>query len=463
LAAQALAQLASGGGAEPLSRALAFLGEDGLAGPGWDEEPEPADAPAAGALAQPILAKQREDGSFGDLLATAQGIVELSRAERALARARPKPPPAQIAELPAFSPAEREAAQAALLRGARFLAGCADDKGRFGVPGHADPGITGMVLSALAGVPVPRPPEVQKALDAGLAWLATLQQPDGSVHDGKLASYTTSAAIQAWVRADKTAHAARIAKAQEFLKGLQLDEGEGYSEGDLYYGGIGYGSSERPDLSNLQMALEALSASGLEQGDPAYAKALSFLQRCQNRSESNDVQIVDGDIVIKSGDDGGAGYLPGDSKAGFVELADGTRVPRSYGSMTYALLKCYVFAGLAKDDPRLAAAFDWCRENYTLDVNPGFVTSKDPSAAYQGLFYYFYTLARALDAFGVEALVDGSGSEHRWRAEVAGRLVSMQSKVDGSWTNKNSPRWWEGNPVLATAYALLTLDAAMPR
>jgi squalene-hopene/tetraprenyl-beta-curcumene cyclase len=175
------------------------------------------------------------------------------------------------------------------------------------------------------------------------------------------------------------------------------------------------------------------------------------------------VQIVDGDIVIKSGDDGGAGYLPGDSKAGFVELADGTRVPRSYGSMTYALLKCYVFAGLAKDDPRLAAAFDWCRENYTLDVNPGFVTSKDPSAAYQGLFYYFYTLARALDAFGVEALVDGSGSEHRWRAEVAGRLVSMQSKVDGSWTNKNSPRWWEGNPVLATAYALLTLDAAMPR
>jgi hypothetical protein len=42
-------------------------------------------------------------------------------------------------------------------------------------------------------------------------------------------------------------------------------------------------------------------------------------------------------------------------------------------------------------------------------------------------------------------------------------MVSMQSKVDGSWINHNSPRWYEGNPVLGTAYGLLTLDAAMPR
>lgn len=39
----------------------------------------------------------------------------------------------------------------------------------------------------------------------------------------------------------------------------------------------------------------------------------------------------------------------------------------------------------------------------------------------------------------------------------------MQSKIDGSWTNANSPRWMEGNPLLGTAYALLTLDAALPR
>ena len=49
-----------------------------------------------------------------------------------------------------------------------------------------------------------------------------------------------------------------------------------------------------------------------------------------------------------------------------------------------------------------------------------------------------------------------------WRAEVCGRLVAMQSKIDGSWTNQNSPRWYEGNPLLATSYALLALEAALP-
>jgi squalene-hopene/tetraprenyl-beta-curcumene cyclase len=251
--------------------------------------------------------------------------------------------------------------------------------------------------------------------------------------------------------------------ARAFLQVLQADEGEGYSEGDLYYGGIGYGSTERPDLSNLQMALEALSTSGLDPNAETYRKALKFLERCQNRSESNDVRIADGSTTLTSGDDGGAAYAPGDSKAGFVELGDGRRIPRSYGSMTYALLKCFVFAGLSKDDPRVAAAFEWCCKNYTLDVNPGFDVSRDPSAPYQGLYYYLHTMAKALDLFGAEEIVDGAGAKHAWRAELCGRLVSMQSRIDGSWINQASPRWYEGNPLLATAYALLALDAALPR
>ena len=38
----------------------------------------------------------------------------------------------------------------------------------------------------------------------------------------------------------------------------------------------------------------------------------------------------------------------------------------------------------------------------------------------------------------------------------------MQNKIDGSWTNQNAARWYEGNPVLATSYALLALDRALP-
>jgi len=238
---------------------------------------------------------------------------------------------------------------------------------------------------------------------------------------------------------------------------LQADEGEGYSEDHPFYGGIGYGGDERPDLSNLQMALEALVASGLDEDHEAFKRAVSFLERCQNRSESSDLEVAGPDGVIVAGNDGGASYYPGDSKAGFEVLEDGRRIPRSYGSMTYALLKGYVFAGLQKDDPRVKACFDWLQENYTLDVNPGFEHSADPTAAYQGLFYYFHSMSRALAVFGTDVIVDGEGQSHHWRAELSGRLLAMQSKLDGSWVNQNAARWYEGNPVLATSYALLTL------
>jgi squalene-hopene/tetraprenyl-beta-curcumene cyclase len=252
-----------------------------------------------------------------------------------------------------------------------------------------------------------------------------------------------------------------IAKARKYLQQLQADEGEGYQPSDRYYGGVGYGSSERPDLSNLQMAMDALNAAGVDSSDPAMKKALTFLQRCQNRSESNDLVLTDGGKTIKGGEDGGGYYAPGESKAGNVKLPDGTEVPRSYGSMTYALLKGYLFAGLPKEDPRVQAAWQWLRKNYTLEVNPGFETSSDPTAAYQGLFYYFHTMARALDLYGEELVQDAAGASHAWRGELVGRLVAMQ-RQDGSWVNENAERWFEGNPVLATAYAMLTLDEALP-
>ncbi|MCC6408216.1 MAG: hypothetical protein IT453_13720 [Planctomycetes bacterium] len=465
LAAAALTVLADASVQKPLAKTLEHLGKAGLKGPGWDAESEPESAEKATALAAQLLAKRGADKLFegprGKVIETAQAIVTLSGCERVLAKNRKKPEPKPANALPPFAPADRAAALEAIRSGAKFLASTGPD-GKFGAPGSPDAGITAMCVAALLVAPEPRDPAVQASIDGGLKWLLSLQKPDGSIHDGKLANYVTSASIMALSRAGRAQHEQAIGKARAFLQTLQMDEGEGYSEGDRYYGGIGYGSTERPDLSNLQMALEALHDAGLAESDPTFQKAIRFLQRCQNRSESSDVKIVDGELTIVAGDDGGSGYAPGDSKAGFVELPDGRKIPRSYGSMTYALLKCMIFAGISKDDPRVQAAFDWCQKNYTLDVNPGFVAGPDPTAAYQGLFYYFHTMARALDTMGTDTLVDGAGKTRNWRAELCGRLVSMQSKVDKSWLNQNSPRWFEGNPLLATSYALLALDSALP-
>ena len=72
-------------------------------------------------------------------------------------------------------------------------------------------------------------------------------------------------------------------------------------------------------------------------------------------------------------------------------------------------------------------------------------------------------MAKALDLYGEETIVDAQGKAHAWRKELCGRLVAMQRKNDGSWMNENSPRWCEGNPVLATATrcSRSTRDAAV--
>ncbi|MEM6672564.1 MAG: prenyltransferase/squalene oxidase repeat-containing protein [Planctomycetota bacterium] len=458
-AAAALTEHVDEATASALGKAVRFLAENDVEAPTLPEIAVPESEAEARAVAFGLIGRRNDNGSYagdrGEVIETARAIVALSAVRKTLTKGEEAARAAN--PLPKFTPATREAIDASVLQGARFLISASED-GLWGAAGEPDAGLTSMAVGALQAVPEPRPDDVQSAIDRALTWLASLQKENGSIHQGRLANYVTSASIMALARDPQ--YAERVVRARDWLVGYQADEGEGYSEGDLYYGGVGYGGDERPDLSNLQMALEALAASGLDQDDPAFQRALKFLERCQNRSESNDIELTRKGIVIKSGNDGGAGYAPGDSKAGFVTLDDGTRVPRSYGSMSYALLKSFVFAGLDKDDPRVKACWKWLQENYTLDVNPGFDPAGDPTAPYQGLYYYFHTMAKALDVYGTDTVVDGDGVERDWRAELAGRLIALQSKADGSWVNRNAPRWWEGNPVLATSYALASLEAA---
>ena len=409
-------------------------------------------------IARAILGTRKSDGSFGSVVETGMQLEHLAWCHAELKSRVAKQPVQEARPLPSFDAARQAQVKRSLERGATYLLSQRVDGG-FGFDGHRDAGITAMAVGGLLSVPEPRPAPVAAAITEGLDWLVSLQKDDGSIHEGQLANYVTSASILALAKGGRAADQARVARAAAFLKALQADEAEGYSAGDRYYGGMGYGGDERPDLSNLQMALEALHTAGTPPSDPAFQKALAFLQRCQNRSESNDLAVVVDGKTIAAGNDGGAGYAPGESKAGFVTLPDGRQIPRSYGSMSYALLKGYLFAGLAKDDPRVQAVWKWLRENYTLDVNPGFQASDDPTASYQGLFYYFYTMAKALDLFGESVIADAQGTSHDWRSELAGRLVAMQ-RQDGSWVNENAARWFEGNPVLATSYAMLTLGTA---
>jgi squalene-hopene/tetraprenyl-beta-curcumene cyclase len=292
----------------------------------------------------------------------------------------------------------------------------------------------------------------------GLKSLLSYQQDSGGIYKDMQANYNTAIAIRALVAADDPQYQAHIDRAVAFLKRLQWNELDDAAPerstvdpNDPRYGGFGYGRNERPDGSNLQMALEALHEAGLGPDDPAFQRALTFVTRMQNLSETNDQGWA--------GDDGGFVYTPargGESFAGEYVSPDGQRRLRSYGSMTYAGLKSFIYAGLTQDDPRVRAAWEWIQHNWTLAENPGMKLG-DPSNAQHGLYYYFHTLARALNQYNQPVITDPHGIAHDWRLELIDQLASLQ-RGDGSWTGDK--RWFEENPVLVTSYVVLALQEA---
>lgn len=271
-----------------------------------------------------------------------------------------------------------------------------------------------------------------------IAFLLAHVNDDGSISEtNQNRNYNTAVSLVALAAANPEKYADVISGGQRFLARLQIDGEEGYEADHAYYGGIGYGGDERPDLSNAYMALEGLRASAMDPDDPVWEKALIFVSRSQNRSESNDQEWA--------ADDGGFTYMPGYSPHKGTE---------SYGGMTAAGLLSLLFAGADKDDPRVQAAYDWIRANYTLEENP------NATDGVQGLYYYYNVFAKSMAAYGETVVEETDGTERNWREDIARKLVSLQNE-DGSWVNPDSPRWWEGNPMLVTAWSVIALNAAL--
>jgi squalene-hopene/tetraprenyl-beta-curcumene cyclase len=312
--------------------------------------------------------------------------------------------------------------------------------------GQLGPGVTALVTTGiLRHGRSPEDPLVARSLK----YLEGFIRDDGGVYgEGSFhRNYETSLAIMAFTAANKDGRYDKVIdRAEKFLKGIQWDDGEGHGRSSPSYGGAGYGSHKRPDLSNTSFLVEALLAAGNGPNDPAMQKALVFVSRCQNLETEHNTTKHASKI-----NDGGFYYTcaaGGESKAG--ETANGGL--RSYASMTYAGLKSMIYAGLGPDDPRVKAALKWARKHYRLDSNPGM--------GQQGLYYYYQTFAKALHAAGIDKLTDDQGVEHDWRRDLLTALAKRQ-RPDGSWLNE-ADRWYEGDPNLVTAYCLMALSHAKP-
>lgn len=349
--------------------------------------------------------------------------------------------------------------------------------GGWGIRGEGPqyPAITALVVRGLLLDPEAK--QDDPAVAKGVAFILSHRREDGGIYDRVLASYNTSICLSALALVKSPEADAAIKPAQDFLRSIQWSEDMNASSdspkesGEFgkvtkehpFYGGVGYGRHGRPDNSNLQLMLEGLHDSGLDCNDPAFQRALVFLQRTQMDDRVNPMEYA------KGSRQGGFVYATSESKetvgqgqsqSGTIEetLVDGTKATRlrAYGSMTYAGFKSYLYAELDRADERVKLAFDWIRRNYTLEENPG--------AGKAGLFYYYMTFARALDAWGEPTIKtlnadESAGPERDWANDLVDQLARLQ-REDGSWTNETD-RWMEGDPVLVTAYAVIALRHAI--
>jgi hypothetical protein len=346
----------------------------------------------------------------------------------------------QVRAAAAAAAADHVQASVLVDRGISFLTAAQAEDGSFSK--QAGPGITALVATAfLENGRTTSDPVVAKALK----YVQSHVRPDGGIYaeGSKYRNYETSLAMRCFAAANKDGrYDELLKKAADYVKDIQWDGGEGHDESSDHYGGAGYGSHNRPDLSNTTFLAEALEAAGTGPEDPAVQRMLVFVSRCQNlESEHNQTKFPalnpDGGFyyTIAAGGSSQAGALPNGGL-------------RSYGSMTYAGLKSMIYAGVDKDDQRVKAAVEWAKKHYTLAENPGLADA--------GLYYYFHTFAKALDAMGEPMVVDDKGVEHDWRQELIDELARRQ-QPNGSWVNKNE-RWLEADPNLVTGYALLALS-----
>ena len=318
-----------------------------------------------------------------------------------------------------------------------------------------DPAITALVLYSFMLEPGYKPnAKTTEVIEKGYDFLEKYVKPDGGIYHEQNRNYSTAVGLLAFTAAGKPEYKSIIDNARKFLIKFQLDEGEAIAPQHPFYGGIGYGGDDRPDLSNTQLALDAIKAAEEFEAEPGgilklpdvkkelekeelaphWRKALVFLNRTQNIKSVNDMDYAT--------DDGGFIYETGHYKP---------ERSISYGSMTYAGLKSLLLAGIDKKDIRIKRAYAWIRDHYTVNENPKFGTTS--------LYYYFMTATKCLAVMGGDTLIDTKGKKHYWREDFLKKIISLQHE-EGYWVNPNG-RYWENIKDLSTAYSVIAIKYAL--
>ncbi len=353
----------------------------------------------------------------------------------------------------ALPEAAQKEAQAAIAKGLAWLAANQKEGGFWS--DDKNPAMTALPLWALSAS---GQKQYAEQADKAVAFILSKAQPDGGIYvpdpqrgGAGLGNYNTSLCMMGLQATGRKDVVPAIQKARTYTASTQL------TGDDEHAGGFGYdrGGRRHTDLTNTGMAIDAmrrtqsvedLRPAGEKRADLNWDAAQKYVENMQQK-EGDD---KGGFLYVKSF---GPAPAMGGTNAGArpAGAPPGGRPPlRSYGSITYVGLLSMIHTQLARNDPRVISALDYCTKHWTLDENPG--------QGGQGIYFYYNILTRALCAAGVDAIPQASGGTLAWREALIKKVAGLQ-KPDGSWINDNN-RWWENDPVLVTSYSVLALEFA---
>lgn len=347
------------------------------------------------------------------MIALLAWLACLPGAGQAPAAARIEVPAAELARL-----------ELALERGSSWLRARQREDGAF--PPGVRPEACAVALTALAlwSLEEPEPVAIDEpASRRAVEFLTRMRRSDGGIYDPArgLAVYTSGVTARAL-----GVHARRLG--DDELRRLANDVelyalGHRAPESEV----DGAASASAGTSRDAAKAARDLLASRREELDPAARRALDFLSRC---------------------DAGGA-------RAPARLRAPGTAVdPSAFG---YEDLLPYVYLEVSAEQQIAARALAALRASFTVERNPDLTRRYGPAGfpEDQGLYYYYLIAAKTLSVHGLATLEVAGGGRRDAARELVARLERLQLD-DGSWRNRDG-RWWEDEPVLTTAYALLAL------
>ena len=321
--------------------------------------------------------------------------------------------------------------------------------------------------SAASG-PDDREADAGEAIGQAWDWLSSRQTDDGSFRSADTSGVCSAArtAMALWalsVTRPAGQAGAPCREAAGYLLSMQKEDGGIFDAGS----GLRFSTS-----AVVRQALRAYQEAGGEH--EAVSSALNGLelflsqQHAQESQDSQRAAAVAEDVERRIGALGQDPDLSTgvDRALKFLRRIEGGKKspgaespPRRAQALTYRQLLEQVGQDLTPQSETVQKAIAVLKDDYTLEKNPDLTRrfgAADPRQGSAGLYYYYLTLARTLGCTGSPVLETTDGTSHDWPRELEQRILSLQ-QPDGSWRNSNG-RWWEDDPVLVTAYALITLS-----